>query len=143
MKFSGASVKISQQQQQQQQAATGEEEEEQGSTNADAAEQPNDAPPPPPPPATAASSNSSSSVGVTVDPNHRKVTIVGTPEAQWKAQYLIFEKICEEEYRYVSVQKRRRYYFTDGQSLSVIATKRCNFKKLNNLNFYCKSDCVE
>ena len=104
MKFSGASVKISQQQQQQQQAATGEEEEEQGSTNADAAEQPNDAPPPPPPPpATAASSNSSSSVGVTVDPNHRKVTIVGTPEAQWKAQYLIFEKICEEEYRYVSV----------------------------------------
>ena len=102
MKFSGASVKISQQQQQQQQAATGEEEEEQGSTNADAAEQPNDAPPPPPP-ATAASSNSSSSVGVTVDPNHRKVTIVGTPEAQWKAQYLIFEKICEEEYRYVSV----------------------------------------
>lgn len=26
----------------------------------------------------------------------RKVTIVGTPEAQWKAQYLIFEKMREE-----------------------------------------------
>ena len=107
MKFSGASVKISQQQQQQQQqpATTGEEEEEQGSTDADAAaEQPNDAPQPPPP--AAAPSNSINSVGVTVDPNHRKVTIVGTPEAQWKAQYLIFEKICEEEYRYSSVQKR-------------------------------------
>jgi len=26
----------------------------------------------------------------------RKVTIVGTPEAQWKAQYLIFEKIRDE-----------------------------------------------
>ncbi|KAK7073129.1 Insulin-like growth factor 2 mRNA-binding protein 3, partial [Halocaridina rubra] len=28
----------------------------------------------------------------------RKVTIVGTPEAQWKAQFLIFEKIREEGY---------------------------------------------
>ena len=71
MKFSGASVKISQQQQQQQ-------EEEQEAN----AEQPG---------------NDGNGV---VDPNHRKVTIVGTPEAQWKAQYLIFEKICEEEYRY-------------------------------------------
>ena len=71
MKFSGASVKISQQQQQHR-----EEEQE-----ADV-EQP---------------SNDGNGV---VDPNHRKVTIVGTPEAQWKAQYLIFEKICEEEYRY-------------------------------------------
>lgn len=26
----------------------------------------------------------------------RKVTIVGTPEAQWKAQYLIYEKMREE-----------------------------------------------
>jgi insulin-like growth factor 2 mRNA-binding protein 1 len=30
------------------------------------------------------------------DVPERKVTIVGTPEAQWKAQYLIFEKIREE-----------------------------------------------
>ncbi len=29
----------------------------------------------------------------------RRVTITGTPEAQWKAQYLIFEKMCEEEFR--------------------------------------------
>lgn len=28
--------------------------------------------------------------------NERKVTIVGSPEAQWKAQYLIFEKMREE-----------------------------------------------
>ena len=76
MKFSGASVKISQQQQQQQQ-----QEEEQ---EANAAEQP----------------GSNDGGNGVVDPNHRKVTIVGTPEAQWKAQYLIFEKICEEEYRY-------------------------------------------
>ena len=79
MKFSGASVKISQQQQQQQQQV----EEEQEAN----AEQPNnDAAPP-------------NGGGGVVDPNHRKVTILGTPEAQWKAQYLIFEKICEEEYR--------------------------------------------
>lgn len=26
----------------------------------------------------------------------RKVTIIGSPEAQWKAQYLIFEKMREE-----------------------------------------------
>jgi hypothetical protein len=26
----------------------------------------------------------------------RKVTVVGTPESQWKAQYLIFEKLREE-----------------------------------------------
>ncbi|XP_018024593.1 insulin-like growth factor 2 mRNA-binding protein 2 isoform X2 [Hyalella azteca] len=30
------------------------------------------------------------------DVPERKVTVVGTPEAQWKAQYLIFEKIREE-----------------------------------------------
>ena len=71
MKFSGASVKISQQQQQE------------GDPEANSAEQP----------------NSDSNGGGVVDPNHRKVTIVGTPEAQWRAQYLIFEKICEEEYR--------------------------------------------
>ncbi|XP_050308955.1 insulin-like growth factor 2 mRNA-binding protein 1 isoform X2 [Anthonomus grandis grandis] len=29
-------------------------------------------------------------------PTERRVTIVGTPEAQWKAQYLIFEKMREE-----------------------------------------------
>ncbi|KAF7285224.1 hypothetical protein GWI33_011546 [Rhynchophorus ferrugineus] len=29
-------------------------------------------------------------------PNERKVSIVGSPEAQWKAQYLIFEKMREE-----------------------------------------------
>lgn len=29
-------------------------------------------------------------------PAERKVTIVGSPEAQWKAQYLIFEKLREE-----------------------------------------------
>ena len=74
MKFSGASVKISQQQQQE------------GEQEANAAEQPNN------------DSNGGGGGGV-VDPNHRKVTIVGTPEAQWRAQYLIFEKICEEEYR--------------------------------------------
>ena len=28
--------------------------------------------------------------------NLRKVTVVGTPESQWKAQYLIFEKLREE-----------------------------------------------
>ncbi|XP_066255130.1 insulin-like growth factor 2 mRNA-binding protein 1 [Euwallacea similis] len=28
--------------------------------------------------------------------NERRVTVVGTPEAQWKAQYLIFEKMREE-----------------------------------------------
>ena len=72
MKFSGASVKISQQQQQ-------EGEQEANATS----EQP----------------NSDSNGGGVVDPNHRKVTIVGTPEAQWRAQYLIFEKICEGEYR--------------------------------------------
>lgn len=32
------------------------------------------------------------------EPSERKVTIVGTPEAQWKAQFLIFEKIREEGY---------------------------------------------
>ena len=26
----------------------------------------------------------------------RKVTVVGNPESQWKAQYLIFEKLREE-----------------------------------------------
>lgn len=31
-----------------------------------------------------------------VQPIDRKVTIVGTPESQWKAQYLIFEKMREE-----------------------------------------------
>ena len=79
MKFSGASVKISQQQQQE-----GEQE-----ANA-ASEQPNN------------DSNGGGGGGGVVDPNHRKVTIVGTPEAQWRAQYLIFEKICEEEYRQVT-----------------------------------------
>lgn len=35
--------------------------------------------------------------GTTAEPQaERKVTIVGTPEAQWKAQYLIFEKMREE-----------------------------------------------
>lgn len=35
--------------------------------------------------------------GTTAEPqSERKVTIVGTPEAQWKAQYLIFEKMREE-----------------------------------------------
>ncbi|XP_030757145.1 insulin-like growth factor 2 mRNA-binding protein 1 isoform X2 [Sitophilus oryzae] len=29
-------------------------------------------------------------------PNERRVSIVGSPEAQWKAQYLIFEKMREE-----------------------------------------------
>ncbi|KAL1514273.1 hypothetical protein ABEB36_003556, partial [Hypothenemus hampei] len=29
-------------------------------------------------------------------PNERRVTVLGTPEAQWKAQYLIFEKMREE-----------------------------------------------
>lgn len=29
-------------------------------------------------------------------PNERKVTIIGSPEAQWKAQYLIFEKMRDE-----------------------------------------------
>ncbi|XP_048518366.1 insulin-like growth factor 2 mRNA-binding protein 1 [Dendroctonus ponderosae] len=29
-------------------------------------------------------------------PSERRVTVVGTPEAQWKAQYLIFEKMREE-----------------------------------------------
>ena len=77
MKFSGASVKISQQQQQE------------GEQEANAAEQPSN------------DSNGGGGGGV-VDPNHRKVTIVGTPEAQWRAQYLIFEKICEEEYRQVT-----------------------------------------
>ena len=28
--------------------------------------------------------------------SQRKVTVVGTPESQWKAQYLIFEKLREE-----------------------------------------------
>ncbi|EEB18062.1 predicted protein [Pediculus humanus corporis] len=32
----------------------------------------------------------------TEPPAERKVTIVGTPESQWKAQYLIFEKMREE-----------------------------------------------
>lgn len=30
------------------------------------------------------------------DPTQRKVTVVGPPESQWKAQYLIFEKLREE-----------------------------------------------
>ncbi|XP_065220196.1 insulin-like growth factor 2 mRNA-binding protein 1 isoform X3 [Planococcus citri] len=34
--------------------------------------------------------------GDKADSNERKVTIVGTPEAQWKAQYMIFEKMREE-----------------------------------------------
>lgn len=35
--------------------------------------------------------------GTTAEPQaERKVTIIGTPEAQWKAQYLIFEKMREE-----------------------------------------------
>jgi len=35
------------------------------------------------------------STGAT-DQLQRKVTVVGTPESQWKAQYLIFEKLREE-----------------------------------------------
>lgn len=42
-------------------------------------------------------SSESPSEGLTMsDVPERRVTIVGTPEAQWKAQYLIFEKIREE-----------------------------------------------
>ncbi|ROT61578.1 putative insulin-like growth factor 2 mRNA-binding protein 1 isoform X3 [Penaeus vannamei] len=36
--------------------------------------------------------------GRPTEQTERKVTIVGTPEAQWKAQFLIFEKIREEGY---------------------------------------------
>ncbi|XP_069180466.1 insulin-like growth factor 2 mRNA-binding protein 2 isoform X3 [Procambarus clarkii] len=36
--------------------------------------------------------------GRPAEQTERKVTIVGTPEAQWKAQFLIFEKIREEGY---------------------------------------------
>ena len=28
--------------------------------------------------------------------SRRKVTVIGNPEAQWKAQYLIYEKLREE-----------------------------------------------
>ena len=31
-----------------------------------------------------------------VDEPRRRVTVVGNPESQWKAQYLIFEKLREE-----------------------------------------------
>jgi hypothetical protein len=34
--------------------------------------------------------------GGTTTEHLRKVTVVGTPESQWKAQYLIFEKLREE-----------------------------------------------
>ncbi|XP_050736832.1 insulin-like growth factor 2 mRNA-binding protein 1 isoform X2 [Eriocheir sinensis] len=36
--------------------------------------------------------------GRPTEQSERKVTIVGSPEAQWKAQFLIFEKIREEGY---------------------------------------------
>lgn len=45
-------------------------------------------------------------------PNHsedeRKVTIVGTPESQWKAQYLIYEKLREESFSKTGMQTELR-----------------------------------
>ena len=38
--------------------------------------------------------NSPLSASLLID--HRKVTITGTPEAQWKAQYAIFRKVAYE-----------------------------------------------
>ncbi|XP_052121917.1 insulin-like growth factor 2 mRNA-binding protein 2 isoform X2 [Frankliniella occidentalis] len=53
----------------------------------------NDKQPPPPPPPT------QQNPGEPQPPvAERKVTIIGTPESQWKAQYLIFEKMREEGY---------------------------------------------
>ncbi|XP_034254714.1 insulin-like growth factor 2 mRNA-binding protein 1 isoform X4 [Thrips palmi] len=50
-------------------------------------------PPPPPPPQNA------QNAGEPQPPQaERKVTIIGNPESQWKAQYLIFEKMREEGY---------------------------------------------
>ena len=74
IKFSGSSVKI----------ASQEEEEAAGGSLAAAA---------------AAASLGPEAAGTSVTAaiaNQRRVTILGGPEAQWKAQYLIFQKLREE-----------------------------------------------
>jgi hypothetical protein len=85
MKFSGASVKIAQPESTTPAVADDAQQQLQPTL------QPTESPSAPPPAPI-----------VGMDANIRRVTIVGTPEAQWKAQYLIFEKMSEEEYRYVA-----------------------------------------
>ena len=80
IKFSGSSVKI---------ASVEDEEESGGGTGSGAAQA-----------AAAALAASTSGSGQQLDSvpaaPQRRVTIVGAPEAQWKAQYLIFQKLREE-----------------------------------------------
>ena len=58
------------------------------------------APAPAPAPAPACQPNSPAGGATALPPQsdavQRRVTIVGGPESQWKAQYLIFEKLREE-----------------------------------------------
>ncbi len=76
IKFSGSSVKIASQ-----------EEEEAAAGGSQAA----------PPAADASPGSEVAPTSVTAAiANQRRVTIVGGPEAQWKAQYLIFQKLREE-----------------------------------------------
>ena len=77
IKFSGSSVKI---------ASVEEEEESSGGNNSGAQAAAA---------AMAASSSGQQQDTVPAAPQ-RRVTIVGPPEAQWKAQYLIFQKLREE-----------------------------------------------
>ena len=42
-----------------------------------------------------------------MSPDDRRVTVVGNPEAQWKAQYLIYEKLRDEAYTKGSNEEQR------------------------------------
>lgn len=80
IKFSGSTVKIASQ-------------EEEAATDASPPQAPQPSPPAP------GSPEGAIAPGFSTPPPHeaqRRVTIVGGPEAQWKAQYLIFEKLREE-----------------------------------------------
>ncbi len=90
IKFSGASVKIAQteEQRREQERKRREQENQADGEEGGQATNPDDAP-------AAADATTAPSTGTT-SPDERKVTITGNPEAQWKAQYLVFEKLREE-----------------------------------------------